>query len=172
MGYNAWENMFLRDRFLKMAGIEEDSSFKVLARNLPMPTTYSEASNVDNSGSNSGSGDGFSGSGVGFSNRKGNGVGTEKPVILILTRSPGKYTQNKAQTISRMWPEDSVPVLVSALRKHFPTHEVEVFSDTNSTLMTCPLCQTRAFHRADIAIGFHGAGLTNSIFMRPGGAII
>jgi hypothetical protein len=29
IGYNAWENVYLRDRFLKLAGIEEDASFKV-----------------------------------------------------------------------------------------------------------------------------------------------
>ena len=37
---------------------------------------------------------------------------------------------------------------------------------------SCPLCQARAFHRADIAIGYHGAGLSNAIYMRPGGTIV
>ena len=30
----------------------------------------------------------------------------------------------------------------------------------------------RAFHRADIAIGFHGAGLSNAYYMRPGGVVV
>jgi capsular polysaccharide biosynthesis protein len=39
-------------------------------------------------------------------------------------------------------------------------------------LMQCRECQIKMFHRADIAIAIHGAGLTNTMFMRPGGVVI
>ena len=43
----------------------------------------------------------------------------------------------------------------------------------NSCHGNVPLCSvTRAFHRADIAIGFHGAGLSNAYYMRPGGVVV
>jgi hypothetical protein len=62
--------------------------------------------------------------------------------------------------------------MLQALRENFPAHEVELFSDQNKTLMTCPLCQAEAFFRADVVVGMHGAGLSNSMFMRPGGVVV
>ena len=38
--------------------------------------------------------------------------------------------------------------------------------------MSCPSCQIELFHRADIAIGVHGAGLTNTMYMKPGGVVV
>ena len=37
--------------------------------------------------------------------------------------------------------------------------------------MTCPFCQASAFNRADIVIGFHGAGLANMIYLKPGSVV-
>jgi len=97
---------------------------------------------------------------------------SQRRSILVLTRTPGRYTQNKAQTAKRMWPKDQLPQFLETLQTLFPRHDVEIFSDTNSSLMQCPVCQARAFHRADVAIGFHGAGLSNAYYMRPGGVVV
>ncbi len=128
IGYNAWEAVSMRERFLKLAGIREDKNFKTIP--------------------------------------------PERPTVLVLTRSPGPYTQNKADHTTRRWPKDQFPGFLVALQQNFPKHDIEIFSDLNTTLMTCPLCQARAFHRADIAIGMHGAGLSNALFMKPGGVLV
>lgn len=54
-----------------------------------------------------------------------------------------RFTQNKAQTAKRMWPKDQMPLFLQALKELFPKHDVDIFSDTNSSLMQCPLCQAR-----------------------------
>ena len=41
-------------------------------------------------------------------------------------------------------------------------------TDSNAPIFSV----ARAFHRADIAIGFHGAGLSNAYYMRPGGVVV
>lgn len=95
-----------------------------------------------------------------------------QPTILILTRSAGKFTQNKADYNVRRWTKEQLDQMVPALQERFPQHAIELFSDVNATLMKCPLCQAEVFSRADIVIGHHGAGLSNAIFMKPGGVMI
>lgn len=94
------------------------------------------------------------------------------PTVLVLTRSAGSFTQNKADYATRRWKPKDIPVLLSSLKQEFPNHAIEIFSDTNSTLMTCPLCQAERFSRADIVVGYHGAGLSNAVFMKPGGVMV
>ncbi|KAJ1432298.1 hypothetical protein B484DRAFT_395042 [Ochromonadaceae sp. CCMP2298] len=96
----------------------------------------------------------------------------QQPSILVLTRSPGKFTQNKADYVRRRWDKVKYPLMLQALRDNFPAHRVDIFADTDEKLMTCPLCQVRAFHRADVVIGMHGAGLSNAMFMRPGSVLV
>ena len=120
IGYNAWEVVTMRERFLQMSGIKETKEFVV----KPPPG---------------------------------------KPTVLILTRTPGKYTQNKADHATRRWAPDKFPILVQSFADNFPDHIVEIFSDKNDTLMQCPLCQAQAFHRADIVVAMHGAGLSNAV---------
>ena len=95
-----------------------------------------------------------------------------KKTVLILTRSPGHFTQNKADANTRAWNYKEFPKMLKQIKQSFPNHDIEFFKDTNSTLMTCPLCQAEVFSRADIVIGHHGAGLSNAIFMKPGGVMI
>jgi hypothetical protein len=92
--------------------------------------------------------------------------------ILLLTRSAYKFTQNKADYAKRSWSPQQERVLVAALQRMFPDNPVEIFSDRNETLMTCPLCQAEMFTRAEIVIGYHGAGLSNAMFMKPGGVMV
>lgn len=102
-----------------------------------------------------------------------NNVGEQgKPVVLVLTRSAGKFTQNKSDVMTRRWSKEQLDLLLLALQDNFPGHRVEVFSDVNATLMQCPLCQAERFARADVVIGHHGAGLSNAMFMRPGGVLV
>lgn len=131
IGYNAWEAVSMREKFLQLAGIREDIQFK----------TKSSPFSV-------------------------------KPSVLVLTRSPGEFTQNKADYKTRGWPQDQFPAFLESLKINFPSHDIEIFSDQNKTLMTCPLCQAAAFNRADVVIGMHGAGLSNAIFMKPGGVMV
>jgi hypothetical protein len=95
-----------------------------------------------------------------------------KPVVLILTRSAGKFTQNKYDANIRSWSPDQLRDLQEDLKVSFPNHTLDIFSDTNATLMTCPLCQAEKFSRADVVIGYHGAGLSNAMFMRPGSVLV
>eukprot|EP01038_Epipyxis_sp_PR26KG_P016084 gene16084-21847_t len=97
---------------------------------------------------------------------------SKKPTLLLLTRSPGRFTQNKADYTTRRWPVKTYSLFLELLKETFPNHILEIFSDQNTTLMTCPLCQAEMFHRANIVIGIHGAGLSNAIFMRPGGILV
>lgn len=128
IGYNAWEVVSMRERFLRDLDFHESKSFVV---SPPI-----------------------------------------KPTVLVLTRSPGPYTQNKADFRTRSWPKDKFPLMLQALQENFPNHNIELFSDLNKTLMTCPLCQAEAFFRADVVVGMHGAGLSNSMFMRPGSTVV
>lgn len=95
-----------------------------------------------------------------------------KPTVVVLTRSAGPFTQNKADYMRRSWPESQLPSFLEALKDKFPNHDVVVFSDKNTTLMTCPLCQAEIFAKADLVIGHHGAGLSNTMFMKPGGVMV
>jgi hypothetical protein len=92
--------------------------------------------------------------------------------ILILTRSAGQFTQNKYDANIRSWTKEQLSSLHSILPQYFPNATIHIFSDVNTTLMTCPLCQADAFRIADLAIGYHGAGLSNAMFMRPGSVLV
>jgi hypothetical protein len=61
---------------------------------------------------------------------------------------------------------------IDLLKVEYPTHEIVIFSDLNTTLLASPEAQIRLFREADIAIGFHGAGLTNTMYMRPGSLVV
>ena len=36
----------------------------------------------------------------------------------------------------------------------------------------CHACAVQLFQRAEVVVGIHGAGLTNCIYMKPGGVVI
>jgi hypothetical protein len=54
----------------------------------------------------------------------------------------------------------------------FPDHNIQIFSDSDYTLMMCHACAAQLFNRAEVVVGIHGAGLTNCIYMKPGGIVI
>lgn len=151
IGYNAWEVVTMREKFLEFAGIREDKDFRT-KNLLPSERNFLYKDIYYNPGDYIQTND--------------------KPSLVLLRRSPGSFTQNKSDANRRRWPPEQYELLLSLLSSKFPNHRLEIFSDANSTLMTCPLCQAMMFNRAEIVIGFHGAGLSNAMFMKPGGIMI
>jgi hypothetical protein len=99
-------------------------------------------------------------------------IPVSKGRVLVITRSPGKFMQNKYDHDIRSWPKAFLQVLLQNLAQEFPELDVEVFADSNSTIMTCQPCQVRLFSNAQIVIGHHGAGLTNTLYMPRGGVVV
>jgi hypothetical protein len=99
-------------------------------------------------------------------------ISVAKGKVLVVTRSPGKFMQNKYDHDIRSWPREFLADLLVALAKEFPDLDVEVFADSNTTLMTCQPCQVRMFSNAQVVIGHHGAGLTNILYMPKGGVVV
>ena len=54
----------------------------------------------------------------------------------------------------------------------FPHHRVMIFSDQDKEMMLCMACQVQLFSQAQVLVGVHGAGLTNAVFMKPGGILV
>jgi hypothetical protein len=129
-GYNAWEVVTMRDRFISMLGLPSDTD---------LIRQHAQLSN---------------------------------PRIVILTRSRSRFVQNKGDAGSRGWPNKFIDDLRIELEKYFPRHQIDLFSDANATLMTSPSEQIALFRRADIAIGYHGAGLSNTMYMKPGSVVV
>ena len=143
IAFNAWEMLNQREVFLKLAGI--DASKEQTRHLLDI-------------------------------NKK---VIESKRSIVVLRRSASPYTKNQGDYKKRRWPKGTIEssnggkgTLITALEKYFPYHQIDIFSDLNSTLMLSPTNQIKMFHNADIVIGMHGAGLTNTMYMSPGGIVI
>lgn len=146
--YNAWELLHQREYFLRWARREagSDQTQGVDAKNIPSIMDSETAVQT-------------------FS-------GAEKRTILVIKRTAGRYSQNLSDRNVRMWPKGILEKLIAELTIKFPLHSVVEFSDSNHTLMSCPLCQVRMFAAADLVIGIHGAGLTNTLYMRQGSVVV
>jgi hypothetical protein len=93
--------------------------------------------------------------------------------LVIISRSRSKYAQNLFDYKLRRWPpRDFLPNLVVAFQDEFPELQVEVFFDSNETIMSCQSCQIKMFSTATIVVGFHGAGLAHTLFMPRGGVVV
>lgn len=143
IAFNAWEMLNQREVFLKLIGIDTS---KEKTRHL-----IDISSNVNG----------------------------PKRSIVVLRRSASPYTKNQGDYKKRRWPKGTIESvnggkgsLIIALEKYFPDHKIDIFSDLNSTLMLSPSNQISMFHNADIVIGIHGAGLTNTMYMSPGGIVV
>ena len=145
IAFNAWEMLNQREVFLNLIGIDTS---KETTRHL-----------ID-------------------INRNSNNNG-KKRSIIVLRRSASPFTKNQGDYKKRRWPKGTIEssdggkgTLIIALEKNFPYHQIDIFSDLNSTLMLSLPTQIAMFHNADIVIGMHGAGLTNSMYMSPGSVVI
>eukprot|EP01031_Cornospumella_fuschlensis_P031036 gene31036-37511_t len=73
----------------------------------------------------------------------------------------------------RGWDNKFVHSMQVTLQKHFPAHRVVLLSPHHHVNNNyCTACDMFMFSIADIVVGEHGAGLTNAIFMRPGGLLV
>jgi len=99
---------------------------------------------------------------------------SDKPVVLLLKRSSSKFTQNQGDFKIRRWPPKlgGAGAVRDALAEEFPEHSIQIFSDSDYTLMMCHACAAQLFSRVDVVVGIHGAGLTNCIYMKPGGVVV
>ena len=123
VGYNAWEFVATRDKFLDLAGVDQ------------------------------------------------NLYGTKRSVVVI-RRTSSKYVANHGDYKQRTWPKKMYVQMLESLTISFPNHRIDIYSDGDSELMKCRECQIRMFHDADVVLAIHGAGLTNTMFMRPGGVVV
>jgi hypothetical protein len=95
-----------------------------------------------------------------------------KPVMLLLRRSSSSRSTRNSGDLVRQWSEPFTQSLMKALASRFPEYEVVLFDDKDPKLMTCAACQIREFAVADVAIGMHGAGLSNIVYMKPNSAVV
>lgn len=124
-GYNSWELVTMRDKFLKISNVSSDDTARV-----------------------------------------------GRASVLIIVRSTSSFfVQNKFSN-NRNWPPGTLTVLQKRLATLFPNHNIKLFRDSNATLMRCPDCQIRLFNEAEVVIAMHGAGMTNNMYMRPGGVVV
>jgi hypothetical protein len=86
-----------------------------------------------------------------------------QPSVVVLRRGASPYTKNQGDYKYRRWPRKDFPRMLSELRRLLPRHRLDIFSDLNLTLMGCRECQMHMFYEADLVIGIHGAGLTNTV---------
>ena len=91
---------------------------------------------------------------------------------MILQRtSSSEFTRN--QDRSRRWSNELVKRLISSFASAFgQRYRIVIYSDRNVELMKCYLCQVKLFSEASIVVGLHGAGLTNSLYMKPNSIVV
>ena len=144
VGYNIWELVNMREYFLSILDKNKSYYDKKMEE---MMTVYQGTKAV-----------------------LGRYEGTKKNIV-ILQRSASGYTRN--QDRSRRWNDTMLETIVTSFAAVFGTrYNIVVFSDKNFPLMNCPLCQAKVFFEASIVVGQHGAGLTNTLYMKPQGVVI
>mmetsp|Transcript_11106 Transcript_11106/g.16915 ORF Transcript_11106/g.16915 Transcript_11106/m.16915 type:complete len:173 (+) Transcript_11106:272-790(+) len=94
-----------------------------------------------------------------------------RPSVLVLHRTISAFTQNLFD-VKRRWPSAVLEKIVAEISSSLNDPNVKVFSDSNSLLMECISCQVRLFSEANIVIGVHGAGMMNTLFMKPGSVVV
>eukprot|EP00605_Chrysophyceae_sp_TOSAG23-4_P001612 GSChrysophyteH1.ASY1.ANO1.1772.1 assembled CDS len=96
----------------------------------------------------------------------------KRPIMLLMKRSANtKHTRNGFDSV-RQWTDEFAHMTLDALKEAFPSFDVQLYSDRNTTLMHCLECQIRSFAQASVLIGMHGAGLANMIYMPPNSAVM
>ena len=144
VSYNAWEALGQREVLLQLSGVEDREDETITS--AEMQSWFSSAvSNIRKSAKRS---------------------------ILIVRRTASKFTQNQSDHMVRRWPKGSLRIMVSLLKRLFPNHRIDIYSDSDVELMHNPSLQIKLFHSADVVIGVHGAGMTNTLYMRPGGVVV
>jgi len=73
----------------------------------------------------------------------------------------------------RQWGNETTATIAAAFRDRFPDHNVLIKNSYSSGLDNyCLACDLVDFSRTDILVAAHGAGMTNLMFMPPGGLVV
>ena len=155
-GYNLWELYNQRKVFLARATKEIGTGGRNNSRGWDFPAKTSIEQDLGP---------------MDYQSREGDAL---KPVVIVVKRGASKFTQNQGDFKIRRWPPQlgGAGAVRDALAELFPEHNVQIFSDTDVDMMMCHACAVQLFHRADVVVGIHGAGLTNMIYMKPGGVVV
>ena len=89
-----------------------------------------------------------------------------KKMVLIKRSSGAKHTRNSHDLV-RQWTDEFANTILQALMSKFQNYQISIFSDKNTTMMTCHSCQVEFMKDVDVLIGVHGAGLANMLYMKP-----
>ena len=144
VGYNIWEIVHMREIFLSMITANNEYYEDRLKKLIK---TFHGAECVESS---------YLPNATRLSGKK---------TLVILQRSASGYTRN--QDRGRRWNDTMISNLVRSFASTFGRkYQVVVFSDKNEEMMQCPLCQAKLFSEANIVVGIHGAGLTNTMYMK------
>lgn len=155
-GYAMWEIYTMRRKFMEMA----QAQIGAMGRNHTQGWGYPTYKLPDSSFGP-----------MDFTNRD---EDAQKPVVLLVKRSSSSFTQNQGDFKERRWPPEygGAGGVRDALAVKFPHHRIMIFSDQDKDMMLCMACQVQLFSQAEVVVGVHGAGLTNSVFMKPGGILV
>ena len=144
-GYNIWELVNMKEHFLRK--IEEDKNFYDGHLNKHLKAYH------------------------GVDAIEGPYKSAKKLIVILQRTSSSEFTRN--QDRSRRWSDDLVKRLISSFASAFgQRYRIVVYSDQNFELMKCYLCQVKLFSDASMAVGLHGAGLTNTLYMKPNSVVV
>ena len=144
-GYNIWELVNMKEHFLRK--VEEDINFYE-ARLNKMLKAYHGVDAIE-----------------------GPYKSAKKLIVIIQRTSSNEFTRN--QDRSRRWSDGLVKKLVSSFASAFgQRYRIVVYSDQNFELLKCYLCQVKLFSDTSIVVGLHGAGLTNTLYMKPNSVVV
>jgi hypothetical protein len=155
-GYNMWELYTMRDKFIERS-IKE---IGVGGRNNSQGWDFPPKPIVETD--------------LGPMDYQSNDGDSEKPVVILIKRGASKFTQNQGDFKIRRWPPKlgGAGAVRDALSEVFPDHNIQIFSDSDFEMMMCHACSAQLFNKADVVVGIHGAGLTNCVYMQPGGVVV
>lgn len=166
--YNAWETLQQRDTLLRLALIKEPTALSSMHHNFAaQQSTEFSAREVAEMKSGR-----YANILNTFNYSKMESV-TGKRFIVIIERNRGSsYIQNFKDLRYRIWKNNSAVIMKEEFARLYPEYEVRSFSDLDKELMACPPCTIRLFHRAEIVVSIHGAGMTNTMYMKPGSMVV
>eukprot|EP00981_Chlorochromonas_danica_P007039 scaffold1534_cov158-Ochromonas_danica.AAC.11 len=73
---------------------------------------------------------------------------------------------------SRAWNYSTSLSLTNALHDAFPTSQILIANDSVTVTANCLACEVELYRQTDLLIGLHGAGMTNTIFMKPESVVV
>lgn len=73
----------------------------------------------------------------------------------------------------RDWSDETFQRILASLATHFPHHNIiPISSKKQSKPDYCLACEFVLYPQIDVLVGAHGAGLTNVLFLKPGGLLV